>query len=137
MAEFSRHKSMEIEALRKERDSEKAGKLSLMTELDRVVKAQEHREQLLLQKMSLLLNAKKAKILELKVQIDDLQQGASFVQEEVQQPQKKIAEEEGKKVGKKDELDQLMRDPKMQPPKKTTEQINQSVREGTLQFLQS
>lgn len=91
MAEFSRHKSMEIEALRKERDSEKAGKLSLMTELDRVVKAQEHREQLLLQKMSLLLNAKKAKILELKVQIDDLQQGASFVQEEVQQPQKKIA----------------------------------------------
>ena len=67
MAEFSRAKSREVDELRRERNVEKAAKQEAMAEMERMVREQEKRESLLLQKMSLLLNAKKAKILELKI----------------------------------------------------------------------
>ena len=67
MAEFSRAKSREVDELRRERNAEKAAKQEAMAEMERMVREQEKRESLLLQKMSLLLNAKKAKILELKI----------------------------------------------------------------------
>ena len=67
MAEFSRAKSREVDELRRERNAEKAAKQEAMVEMERMVREQEKRESLLLQKMSLLLNAKKAKILELKI----------------------------------------------------------------------
>ena len=67
MAEFSRAKSREVDELRRERNAEKAAKHEAMAEMERMVREQEKRESLLLQKMSLLLNAKKAKILELKI----------------------------------------------------------------------
>ena len=69
MAEFSRAKSREVDELRRERNAEKAAKQEAMAEMERMVREQEKRESLLLQKMSLLLNAKKAKILELKMYV--------------------------------------------------------------------
>ncbi len=66
MADFSRNKAREVEELRRERDIERASKTEAMAALESLVLSTEKRELQLLQKMSLLLNAKKAKILELK-----------------------------------------------------------------------
>lgn len=72
MQEYTRVKNREFEQLRKERDFERAEKERVMRGMEELVINSEKREGLALQKMSLLLNSKKAKIMELKLRIEDL-----------------------------------------------------------------
>jgi uncharacterized protein YcbK (DUF882 family) len=77
MQDYTRAKCKELETLRRERDSERDEKERVMRGIDDLVKQVERREGLVLQKMSLLLNAKKAKIGELKGRVQELEEIAA------------------------------------------------------------
>lgn len=77
MMDFSRTLNHDIDDLRKQKQSEISQKQLILTELDSMVKLNEKREQILLQKMSLVLNSKKQRILELKMQVDELSHNRS------------------------------------------------------------
>lgn len=66
---------MELSVLRAERDSERRDKERLMSEMEKMIRDTERREGEVRQKVCLLINAKKAKIAELKARVLDLEQG--------------------------------------------------------------
>ncbi|TNV73622.1 hypothetical protein FGO68_gene501 [Halteria grandinella] len=141
MQDYTRVKNKELDVLRKERDFERGEKEKVMKGMEELVKNAEKREGMTLQKMSLLLNAKKGKIAELRGRIEDLQEAGvaavperkvSSQQKHPPPPQQQMMQQR-QPVEDLDNLEAL----KSQHAEKTKEEKNRQVRENTLQFLQS
>eukprot|EP00347_Sterkiella_histriomuscorum_P002917 403366297 len=78
LSEYFKRKNKELDEIKNERDKERKEKLQAMSELQKVIKIQEHRELNLMQKFCLIVNEKKAKISELKSIVKALQEEESL-----------------------------------------------------------
>ncbi|CDW86386.1 UNKNOWN [Stylonychia lemnae] len=153
MSEFVRRKNREIDDLKKERDTERQTKLDCMKEINKLIKQSEEKEQVVMQKFCLILNEKKLKIAELKELLKAIQEDEINQKNRLQN--KEPPQIEMRDIYDNDEyVDQLKNGlnynnqnkpspngrqgyQKSQYQERSKEQINQDVRQNTLQYLQS